>query len=316
MTTKITPEYLLDNAEKFPNEPAISSKDGDGQWDTTTWSQAKDMTMDVAKSLIANGFQNGDNLSIYSYNRKEWYYAYCAANMAGGAAVGVYHTCSPEEVDWVVGNSDSKIVFVGHNPMDSGDPEKMCSNRLSAVLDGLDKVEMAVVMEGVEMDHPKATSWSDFIASGAEVDDSDVMERIASVKPDDVASLIYTSGTTGNPKGVVLTHDNMDFEIAEVHKIVNFNQGEGYVSWLPCAHVFGQLADNHIWIRDAIHMRVVDNPLHSIDYCKEVNPHLFIGVPRIYEKVYSNLVAGLPPTWWLSLPVLRGIIKKKAKAKK
>ena len=50
MTAKITPEYLLDNAEKFPNEPAISSKDGDGQWDTTTWSQAKDMTMDVAKS--------------------------------------------------------------------------------------------------------------------------------------------------------------------------------------------------------------------------------------------------------------------------
>ena len=136
------------------------------------------------------------------------------------------------------------------------------------------------------------------------------------MKPDDVASLIYTSGTTGNPKGVVLTHDNMDFEIGEVHKLVTFNQGEGYVSWLPCAHVFGQLADNHIWIRDAIHMRVVDNPLHSIDYCKEVNPHLFIGVPRIYEKVYSNLVAGLGSrVGWLKLPILGNIVRKKAKAK-
>ena len=312
----ITPEYLLSNAEIYANEPALSSKDSAGNWDTTTWSEFSAYTMDVAKSLMSMGFESGDNLSIYSYNRKEWYAAYAAANMAGGAAVGVYHTCSPEEVDWVVGNSDSKVVFVGNNPMDGGDPSKMCSNRLNAVMDGLEKVEMAVIMDGVEMDHEKAISWSDFIAMGAKVEDSAVMERIAAVKPDDVASLIYTSGTTGNPKGVVLTHDNMDFEIGEVHKLVTFNQGEGYVSWLPCAHVFGQLADNHIWIRDAIHMRVVDNPLHSIDYCKEVNPHLFIGVPRIYEKVYSNLVAGLgSKVGWLKLPILGNIVRKKAKAK-
>tara|TARA_B100000965_G_scaffold36163_1_gene26685 strand:- start:535 stop:2325 length:1791 start_codon:yes stop_codon:yes gene_type:complete len=312
----ITPEYLLSNAKKYANEPALSSKDAAGNWDTTTWAEFSNYTMDVAKSLIAMGFESGDNLSIYSYNRKEWYASYCAANMAGGAAVGVYHTCSPEEVDWVVGNSDSKVVFVGNNPMDGGDPSKMCSNRLSAVLDGLEKVEMAVVMDGVKMDHSKAISWSEFIAMGSGLADSVVMERIAAVKPDDVASLIYTSGTTGNPKGVVLTHDNMDFEIGEVHKLVTFNQGEGYVSWLPCAHVFGQLADNHIWIRDAIHMRVVDNPLHSIDYCKEVNPHLFIGVPRIYEKVYSNLVAGLgSKVGWLKLPILGNIVRKKAKQK-
>jgi len=315
MSAMITPEYLLSNAEKYANEPALSSKDSAGNWDTTTWAEFSDYTMDVAKSLIAMGFESGDNLSIYSYNRKEWYAAYAAANMAGGAAVGVYHTCSPEEVDWVVGNSDSKVVFVGSNPMDGGDASKMCSNRLLAVLDGLEKVEMAVVMDGVEMEHEKSISWADFIAMGSSVEDSAVMARIAAVKPDDTASLIYTSGTTGNPKGVVLTHDNMDFEIAEVHKIVTLNQGDGYVSWLPCAHVFGQLADNHIWIRDAIHMRVVDNPLHSIDYCKEVNPHLFIGVPRIYEKVYSNLVAGLPPSFLLSLPGIGGIIKNKAKAK-
>ena len=316
MSAMITPEYLLSNAEKYANEPALSSKDSAGNWDTTTWAEFSAYTMDVAKSLIAMGFESGDNLSIYSYNRKEWYAAYSAANMAGGAAVGVYHTCSPEEVDWVVGNSDSKVVFVGSNPMDGGDPSKMCSNRLSAVLDGLEKVEMAVVMDGVKMDHAKAISWAEFIAMGAKLADSVVMERIAAVKPDDVASLIYTSGTTGNPKGVVLTHDNMDFEIGEVHKLVTFNQGEGYVSWLPCAHVFGQLADNHIWIRDAIHMRVVDNPLHSIDYCKEVNPHLFIGVPRIYEKVYSNLVAGLgSKVGWLKLPILGNIVRKKAKQK-
>ncbi len=312
-----TPEYLISNVEKYANENAISWKDGSGNWISMTWSEFYDTTMGVAKSLIAMGFEAGDKLSIYSYNRMEWYAAYAAANMCNGAAVGVYHTCSPEEVEWVVGNSDSKVVFVGTNPMDRGDPSKMCTHRLQATMGSLEKVEAVVSMAGMDaINHPNAMSWSDFMAGGAETPDSAVKDRIASIKPSDTAALIYTSGTTGNPKGVVLTHDNFDFEIDEVHKITRFNQGDGYVSWLPCAHVFGQLADNLLWIRDAMHMRVVDNPLHAIDYCKEVQPHLFIGVPRIYEKVYSNLMAALgSKLGLLKIPVLGGIIKKKATAK-
>ena len=317
MSAMTTPEYLISNVEKYANENAISWKDSSGNWISMTWSEFYDTTMGVAKSLVAMGFEAGDKLSIYSYNRMEWYAAYAAANMCNGAAVGVYHTCSPEEVEWVVGNSDSKVVFVGTNPMDRGDPSKMCTHRLQATMGSLEKVEAVVSMAGMDaINHPNAMSWSDFMARGAETPDSAVKDRIASIKPSDTAALIYTSGTTGNPKGVVLTHDNFDFEIDEVHKITRFNQGDGYVSWLPCAHVFGQLADNLLWIRDAMHMRVVDNPLHAIDYCKEVQPHLFIGVPRIYEKVYSNLVAGLgSKIGLLKIPVLGGIIKKKATAK-
>ena len=317
MSAKTTPEYLISNAEQYANENAISWKDGNGNWVNMNWSEFRDTAMGVAKSLIAMGFEAGDNLSIYSYNRMEWYAAYAAANMCNGSAVGVYHTCSPEEVEWVVGNSDSKVVFVGNNPMDGGDPGKMCTHRLQATMGSLDKVEAVVSMGGLDaIDHPSAMTWSDFMTKGTDIPDSQVMDRISSIKPSDTAALIYTSGTTGNPKGVVLTHDNFDYELECVHKITSYDQGDGYVSWLPCAHVFGQVADNHLWIRDAIHMRVVDNPLHSIDYCKEVQPHLFIGVPRIYEKVYSNLMAALgSKLGLLKIPVLGGIIKKKAKEK-
>ena len=100
MSAKTTPEYLIENAEKYPNEAAISSKDENGNWDTTTWSEFKDDVVALSKALIANGFDAGDKLSIYSYNPKEWYSAYSAANMCNGAAVGGYHTCSPEEVEW------------------------------------------------------------------------------------------------------------------------------------------------------------------------------------------------------------------------
>ena len=316
MDAKTTPEYLISNANDMPNEPALSWKDDSGNWVTLTWSDFHDSANRVARSLISMGFEPGDKLSIYSYNRFEWYVANVAANMCNGVAVGVYHTCSPDEVEWVVGNSDSKVVFVGTNPMDGGDTSKMCSHRLQAAMGNLGKVEAVVSMQGMDaIDHDTAMTWEEFIVKGDSTPEAAVMDRISSIKPSDPATLIYTSGTTGNPKGVVLTHENMYFEIGQVHKLMSFDQGDGYVSWLPCAHVFGQLADNHLWIRDGIHMRVVDNPLHAIDYCKEVQPHLFIGVPRIYEKVYSNLVAGLPPTWLLSLPVLGNIIKKKAKGK-
>ena len=317
MTTPTTSDILLENATKYANMPALSSKDKSGNWNTTTWAEFSGETMAVAKSLTALGFQKGDKLSIYSYNRKEWYIAYAAANFCNGAGVGVYHTCSPEEVEWVVGNSDSKFVFVGHNPMDGGDNEKMCSHRLHKIMDKLDKVEKVIVMDGVDMpSHEKVVSWSDFVSEGKDVEDSKIHNSIKSIKPEDTATLIYTSGTTGNPKGVELTYDNFEYEISKVLEIQSYNQGDGYVSWLPCAHVFGQLVDNHAWIREALHMRVVDNPLHAIDYCKEVQPHLFIGVPRIYEKVYSNLVAGLGgKVKLLGIPLLGGIIKKKAKAK-
>ena len=317
MSVMTTSEYLIQNAEKYANSPALSSKAKSGEWDHTTWSEFHNETMALSKALMAVGFEKGDNLSIYSYNRKEWYVAYAAANFCNGAGVGVYHTCSVNEVEWVVGNSDSKVVFVGHNPMDGGDTSKMCSHRLHAALSKLEKVEVVVVMDGVNMpDHPKAMSWSDFLSKGKDVKDSQIHDSISGISQGDTATLIYTSGTTGNPKGVELTYDNFEYEITKVLEIQGYNQGEKYVSWLPCAHVFGQLVDNHAWIREAMHMHVVDNPLHAIDYCKEVQPHLFIGVPRIYEKVYSNLVAGLGgKVKLLGIPILGGIIKKKAKAK-
>ena len=182
-------------------------------------------------------------------------------------------------------------------------------------MDKLDKVETVVVMDGVDMpEHPKCMSWSDFIQKGADVDYSEIEKRVSSITPDDTFSLIYTSGTTGNPKGVELSHDNIDFELAEVWKLQEFERGWGYVSWLPCAHVFGQLVDCHAHIRWGLHMTVVDAPLNVIDVAKEVQPHLFIGVPRIYEKVYSNLVAKLGSKIKLAkVPILGGIIKKKAK---
>ena len=121
----------------------------------------------------------------------------------------------------------------------------------------------------------------------------DIIDRMNTIEGNNASSLIYTSGTTGNPKGVELTHNNFKVELDSVAEVLKFAQGDRYVSWLPLAHVFGQLVDNHYWVRRALHMSVVDSPLNTIDYAKEIQPHLFISVPRIYEKVYSNLKSAI-----------------------
>ncbi|HJL75324.1 MAG TPA: AMP-dependent synthetase/ligase [Candidatus Marinimicrobia bacterium] len=313
-----TPQILIDNKNNYPNEPALSVKQNN-EWQTLSWSEYYDFVIKISKSLIACGIKPGDKGSIYSYNRKEWFGCYSALQMINSASVGVYHTSSAPEVEWVIGNSDSKIVFVGNNPNDNGDKEKMPIHRLISVIENLDQVVQIVLMgDDIErINHDKIVSWNEFIDQGASIDENTIFDLMKTIKPVDTSSLIYTSGTTGNPKGVELTNRNFEVELDSVAEVLKYNQGEKYVSWLPLAHVFGQLVDNHYWVRRALHMHIVDNPLNTVDYAKEVQPHLFVSVPRIYEKIYSNLKAAIDTKAilkiGLKIPLLSNIFKKKLK---
>ena len=180
--------------------------------------------MAISKSLIACGIGKNDKVSIYSYNRKEWNECYTATQLINSVSVGVYHTSSSIEVEWVVGNSDSKIVFLGNNPNDNNESEKMPNHRLLTILDNLDKVEFVVTFDGVEqLDHAKIITWDKFISKGSNITDSQVMSRYEVIEPGDTSSLIYTSGTTGNPKGVELLHRNWTFSLDSILSIMKFN---------------------------------------------------------------------------------------------
>ena len=144
---KTTPQYLIQNLEKYPDKPALSVKDNNGSWDTDTWKDVYGKVIEVSKALVAFGIKKNDKVSIYSYNRKEWNVCYAAAQFVNAVSVGVYHTCSSSEVEWIVGNSQSKIVFLGNNPNDNNEKEKMPNHRLLAILDNLADVDLVVTME-------------------------------------------------------------------------------------------------------------------------------------------------------------------------
>ena len=314
-----SPTYLKNNADRFGDSEALSIKDENGNWDTDTWSDVHNSVIEISKSLISCGVESQDKVSIYSYNQKKWYLCYHASQYINAVAVGVYHTCSSNEVEWIVGNSDSKIIFLGNNPNDNDENEKMPNHRLLAVLEKLDKVKFVVTLPGVEkLKHDKIISWDEFILMGEDVTVSDVEERFNQIQPEDTSSLIYTSGTTGNPKGVIITHDNWDFECQQLLTVAHFNPGDSSISWLPGAHVFGQAVDCHFTARLAMHSYIVDSPLNTVDYSKEIQPHLFISVPRIYEKVYSNLKSAVDSKailkYGLKIPGISTLLKNKLKA--
>jgi len=314
-----SPTYLKNNADRFGDSEALSIKDENGNWDTDTWSDVHNSVIEISKSLISCGVESQDKVSIYSYNQKKWYLCYHASQYINAVAVGVYHTCSSNEVEWIVGNSDSKIIFLGNNPNDNDENEKMPNHRLLAVLEKLDKVKFVVTLPGVEkLKHDKIISWDEFILMGKDITVSDVEERFNQIQPEDTSSLIYTSGTTGNPKGVIITHDNWDFECQQLLTVAHFNPGDSSISWLPGAHVFGQAVDCHFTARLAMHSYIVDSPLNTVDYSKEIQPHLFISVPRIYEKVYSNLKSAVDSKailkYGLKIPGISTVLKNKLKA--
>jgi len=314
-----SPTYLKNNADRFGDSEALSIKDENGNWDTDTWSDVHNSVIEISKSLISCGVESQDKVGIYSYNQKKWYLCYHASQYINAVAVGVYHTCSSNEVEWIVGNSDSKIIFLGNNPNDNDENEKMPNHRLLAVLEKLDKVKFVVTLPGVEkLKHDKIISWDEFILMGEDITVSDVEERFNQIQPEDTSSLIYTSGTTGNPKGVIITHDNWDFECQQLLTVAHFNPGDSSISWLPGAHVFGQAVDCHFTARLAMHSYIVDSPLNTVDYSKEIQPHLFISVPRIYEKVYSNLKSAVDSKailkYGLKIPGISTLLKNKLKA--
>ena len=316
---KNTPEYLKANLEKFPDEPAISIKDKNGVWKTDSWKEFYENVLKVSKSLSALGISKNDKISIYSYNRKEWNICYASAQFINAVAVGVYHTCSSNEVEWVVGNSESKVIFVGNNPGDNNEEEKMPNHRLLACIDNLEKVEKVVVLDGVEiLDHKKFISWDEFISLGSKIEDYEVLNKTDAIDINDTSSLIYTSGTTGNPKGVELSYKNWTFLMDGLLTFLKFNQSERIISWLPGAHVFGQALDNHYWVRRALHMYIVDHPLNTVDFAKEIQPHLFCSVPRIYEKVFDNLRSAINSKpilkYGLKIPLLSGLLKSKLRS--
>ena len=180
------------SAKLYASAPAVCFKQ-DGEWVKRTYDEVQQTVRALSLGLIDLGVAKGDKVSILANTRPEWTYVDFAALSAGAVVVPIYQTNSPEECQYVLENSDAKVVVVE-------DEEQM--EKIREVRGRLPLLEHVVRMTGTSDD---AISFEDLAARGASREAAEWEARWRSVTPEDICTFIYTSGTTGPPKGCIIT---------------------------------------------------------------------------------------------------------------
>jgi long-chain acyl-CoA synthetase len=267
-------------AQLYGGAPAIRYKEGDG-WADVSFDQSLETVRSLSLGLIDLGVAKGDKVSILGNTRPEWTYADFAALSAGAVVVPIYQTNSPEECQYVLENSDAKIVIVE-------DDEQM--EKIREVRAKLPKLEQVVRMTGSSDD---AISFDDLIARGKARPEAEWEQRWSSVEPSDICTFIYTSGTTGPPKGCVISHGNYRSMLDMVNETSVIEDGDLTYLYLPLAHSFAllvQLGSFDLGTTIAYWER---DPLKIMPNLAELKPTYFPSVPRIFEKIYTSANSGM-----------------------
>jgi long-chain acyl-CoA synthetase len=275
---------LFRNAEETPTTAAYREKVG-GEYAATSWGEYADQVRRAGLALIALGVQPGDVVTILGFNRPEWVVMHLAAMAVGGAPAGIYTTSSPDEVHYVTNHSASPVILVEN--------EVQLAKVLSRRSD-LPHLRWIVTMRGAPAHDDEAIlTWDEFLARSIERDDAEFFARIDALEPDGLAVLIYTSGTTGPPKGVMLTHHNLTWTSDGASGIFDIRADDRLISYLPLSHIAEQIFTIH----GAMTYRYCVSFAESIEALpediKEVQPTLFFGVPRVWEKFRAGVASKL-----------------------
>ncbi|MBI2394197.1 MAG: AMP-binding protein [Deltaproteobacteria bacterium] len=301
MSSDTIPSRLFRQQRIRPTEPAYLEKRG-GEWRTTTWHEYAELVKRAGKALIALGLEpdpaRGNEgvptVCILGFNRPEWVIMDLAAMCIGGAPAGIYTTCSPSEVQYIVHHAESAVVLVENEVQWKKIDEKRGElPHLRHVVMMRDAKRVDDRAAPAWAGDPLVMSWEEFLAHGDRVEDQRFFQRVDALEPGGLATLIYTSGTTGPPKGVMLSHRNLAWTAAVAQEITDISAADVTLSYLPLSHIAEQMFTVHgpvttgmkVWFAESIE-KVPDN-------LKEARPTVFFGVPRIWEKFYAALSAKL-----------------------
>ena len=278
---------LWSRVERSGNRPAQQFK-RDGRWHTLTWRQTGDIVEELALGLLALGRGKGDAVALLSASRVEWAHADMAILSAGCITVPVYPSYPPDLIAYVVNDSQARTLIVE----DAAQLAKALEARPK-----MERLEQIVVMAGYEPTQPPAMvlTWEMLRRMGRERREalkSTLAERVGSTTPDDVATIVYTSGTTGPPKGVVQTHGNHMAALAAGSQATPTEEGWTHLLFLPLAHSFARF-ESFLGPHEGLVTAFAENLDKVGDNLKEVQPHFICSVPRVYEKVYAKILAGV-----------------------
>ncbi len=260
---------------------ALKTQDGAGGWKNISSDDLYGRVRALAAQLVEWGVAKGDRVVLLSENRWEWVVTDMATLAIGAADVPLYATNTPEHVIYMLKDSGAKVAVVSTKEQ----YEKVQGGRGECP-----DLQHVLVMEAGEYEGAETFAKVMERAPGMQVRDAAFDEAMKSVQPDDLATLIYTSGTTGEPKGVMLTHGNFACNVQVAAKGFLYTEGDSSVSFLPLSHVtarhvdYGQMAQGVT----IAHLPSFNDLPKAL---QQLHPTIFIGVPRVYEKIRQGVEA-------------------------
>ena len=271
-----------------------------GLWITLTWREVGLITREVALGLIALGCEKGDAVALLSTSRAEWVQADFAIFSAGGITVPIYPSYPPDLIAYVVNDAGAKILIVE-------DPAQLA--KALEARDSMKGLAHIIVVTGYEPPEPPTMvmTWNALRRLGRDHDEalrSTLADRVASSTREDTATIVYTSGTTGPPKGVVQTHGNHLAALDSATRTTPVRTQWVHLLFLPLAHSFARL-ESFIAVHRGLNTAFGESVDSLADNLREVRPHFIFSVPRVFEKVYARILAGVEA----GPPAKRGIFR-------
>ncbi|MEI6061561.1 MAG: long-chain fatty acid--CoA ligase [Bacteroidota bacterium] len=269
----ILPYYA---ASYKPKDDVLAGKEN-GKWVKYSIADYISHADNISFGLLKLGIQPGDNVATISGSRPEWNLVDMGIQQAGAIHVPIYPTISESDYKYILEHAGVKVIFV------TGREIYRKIEHLVDDLKGLVAVYAFRETEGVK-------HLDELIALGkANADHARVNEIKDGIKPDDLATIIYTSGTTGNPKGVMLTHDNIISNFKAVRDVPPVGENGRALSYLPLCHVYERMLV-YLYQYLGISVYYAESPVTVADNLREIKPEIFSTVPRLLEKVYDRII--------------------------
>lgn len=267
--------FLNDNTQKFPLKPAIGFKKKE-EWKELNWTNLRRIVFKTANALKAAGINENDKVAIYSDNSAEWIIFDLAVLSIGAVTVPIYSTNNLEQAEYILEDSESKIILVGNQEQYDAAFELLGKSKVLK--------QIIVAKKSVWIKKENSQYLEDFIKKSGEY--LDIVEK----NDEDLATIIYTSGTTGIPKGVMLTHGNFH-KCFDAHfdffQFKNF-ENEHSLAFLPLTHVF-ERSWTLLCLYGGAKVSLLENTKLIASTLTEVKPTMMCSVPRFYQKIYAGI---------------------------
>jgi len=280
------PEMFRNLVAKYAAEkrPVLMYK-SEGKYKGISYTELHRKVELFAGGLASLGVKPGDRVSIISENRPEWVISDQAIVGLGAIDVPIYPTNTAKQIEFILNDAGVQFVIVSN---------QFQLNKVLKIIDGVKALKKVIIMtEKEEVADPRLMGFSEVMSLGEEFvrkNPGDVQRAVSRVAPEDLLTLIYTSGTTGNPKGVMLTHQNIVSNIHSALKVLRIEEGDRFLSFLPLSHSFERMAGYYTALASGSTIAYAESIETVRDNMLEVRPTLVATVPRLFERIHARIL--------------------------